>query len=42
MLSSKEFQSQMAKSNTNLTLGRQIDGSIITKTLEDMPHLLIA
>jgi len=42
MLSSKEFQSQMTKSNTNLTLGRQIDGSIITKTLEEMPHLLVA
>ncbi|HPC34554.1 MAG TPA: DNA translocase FtsK, partial [Candidatus Absconditabacterales bacterium] len=42
ILNSKEFQTQMTKSNTNLTLGRQIDGSIITKKLEDMPHLLIA
>ncbi|HKL43902.1 MAG TPA: DNA translocase FtsK [Candidatus Absconditabacterales bacterium] len=42
MLSSKEFQERMNKSDTNLTLGKQIDGSIITKTLESMPHLLVA
>lgn len=42
MLGSKEFQREMTKSNTNLTLWKQIDGSIITKTLEEMPHLLVA
>jgi len=42
MLSSKEFQERMNKSDTNLTLWKQIDGSIITKTLESMPHLLVA
>jgi len=42
MLSSKEFQREMTKSSTNLTLWKQIDGSIITKTLEEMPHLLVA
>ena len=42
ILNSKEFQTQMSKSSTNLTLWKQIDGSIITKTLEEMPHLLVA
>jgi len=42
MLSSKEFQKEMTKSSTNLALWKQIDGSIITKTLEEMPHLLVA
>ncbi len=42
ILSSKEFQWEMRNSDTNLTLGKQIDGSIITKTLEKMPHLLVA
>jgi len=42
MLSSKEFQQRMNKSDTNLTLWKQIDWSIITKTLQDMPHLLVA
>jgi S-DNA-T family DNA segregation ATPase FtsK/SpoIIIE len=42
MLNSKEFQGEMSNSDTNLTLGKQIDGSIITKTLEKMPHLLVA
>lgn len=42
MLSSKEFQWEMNKSDTNLTLWKQIDWSIITKTLESMPHLLVA
>jgi len=42
MLSSKEFQEDMKSSETNLTLWKQIDGSIITKTLESMPHLLVA
>ena len=32
----------MRNSDTNLTLWKQIDGSIITKTLEKMPHLLVA
>lgn len=42
MLWSKEFQNEMRNSDTNLTLGKQIDGSIITKTLDNMPHLLVA
>ncbi len=42
MLSSKEFQDEMRNSDTNLTLGKQIDGSNIIKTLEKMPHLLVA
>ncbi len=42
MLWSKEFQNEMRASDTNLTLWKQIDGSIITKTLDKMPHLLVA
>lgn len=42
MLWSKEFQAEMRNSYTNLTLGKQIDWSIIIKTLEKMPHLLVA
>jgi DNA segregation ATPase FtsK/SpoIIIE-like protein len=32
----------MQKGLTNLTLGKAIDGTNIIKSLEDMPHLLIA
>ena len=39
---SQEFQSQIRKVNTTLALGKQIDGSIIVKDLESMPHLLVA
>lgn len=42
MLSSKEFQDEMRNSDTNLTLWKQIDWSNIIKTLEKMPHLLVA
>jgi len=42
MLSSAEFASAMKKSETNLTLGKAIDGSVVIKSLEDMPHLLVA
>jgi len=42
ILSSQEFQQDMKKNNTNLTLWKQIDGSIIINSLEKMPHLLVA
>ncbi len=32
----------MKKSDTGLALGKGIDGSIETRTLESMPHLLVA
>lgn len=32
----------MKQSDNNLALGKAIDGSIIIKTLESMPHLLVA
>ena len=41
-LSSRDFQQDMQKSDTNLTLGKAIDGSMVIKTLESMPHLLVA
>lgn len=42
ILSTNEFQDATKSSDTNLTLGKAIDGSIIIKTLESMPHLLVA
>ncbi len=42
ILSAEEFQNEIKKSETNLTLGKAIDGSIVVKTLESMPHLLVA
>lgn len=42
ILSTNEFQDSIKHSDTNLTLGKAIDGSIIIKTLESMPHLLVA
>lgn len=42
ILSSHEYQDAMKQSETNLTLGKAIDGSVIIKTLESMPHLLVA
>lgn len=42
ILGSKEFTNEMKKSDNNLSLGKAIDGSVIIKTLESMPHLLVA
>ncbi len=42
ILSTTEFANDMKKSDNNLALGKAIDGSIIIKTLESMPHLLVA
>ncbi len=42
VLGSSEFTNDMKKSDNNLALGKAIDGSIIIKTLESMPHLLVA
>lgn len=42
ILESENFQEHMKKNNTNLSLGREIDGKVIIKSLEEMPHLLIA
>lgn len=42
ILASDEFQKWMTKDDTNLTLGKWIDWSVIVKCLDDMPHLLVA
>ncbi len=42
ILSSPEFVEAMKKSSTNLALGKAVNGSIMVKQLESMPHLLIA
>lgn len=42
ILWSKEFNTQMASNFTNLWLGIAIDGKTIVKSLEKMPHLLVA
>ena len=42
VLWSADFTQSMQKSLLNLTLGKAIDGVNIIKSLEDMPHLLIA
>lgn len=42
ILNSPEFNEDMKKSDNNLSLGKAIDGSIIIKQLEKMPHLLVA
>ncbi len=42
IIKSNEYQDVIKKSTTNLTLGKQIDGSITIKTLDSMPHLLVA
>lgn len=42
VLWSADFAKSMQKNLTNLTLGKAIDGTDIIKSLEDMPHLLIA
>lgn len=42
IISSSEFNESMKKGSTNLALGKGIDGKIQIKSLEKMPHLLIA
>ncbi|MEF2176160.1 MAG: DNA translocase FtsK [Candidatus Absconditabacteria bacterium] len=42
VLGSKEFSINMGKNVTNLSIGIGIDGGISIKSLEKMPHLLIA
>ena len=42
IISTEEFSIQMKKNSTNLSLGKGIDGSVQVKTLESMPHLLVA
>jgi S-DNA-T family DNA segregation ATPase FtsK/SpoIIIE len=42
VLGSAEFRHAMQTSQTNLALGVGIDGSMIIKPLEKMPHLLVA
>lgn len=42
ILWSAEFSAAMKKNETNLSLGKAIDGSIVIKSLESMPHLLVA
>ena len=42
ILDSTEFQKWMEKNPTNLTLWKWIDWSVIVKTLDSMPHLLVA
>lgn len=42
IIASEEFQKWMTKDDTNLTLWKWIDGSVIVKCLDEMPHLLVA
>lgn len=42
VLGSTEFTSSMNDNLTNLSLGKGIDGKLVIKSLESMPHLLIA
>jgi len=42
VISSDEFNKSIKKNTTNLALWKAIDGSIIVKSLEKMPHLLVA
>ena len=42
IISTEEFSMQMKKNSTNLSLGKGIDGSVQVKSLESMPHLLVA
>lgn len=42
ILSSDEFMSKVQDNLTNLALGKWVDGKISVKSLESMPHLLIA
>jgi len=42
VLNTSDFVADMKKSDNILPLGKAIDGSIIIKTLESMPHILVA
>jgi len=42
ILSGMEFTKSMQSNLTNLTVGKDITGAHIVKSLEDMPHLLVA
>jgi DNA segregation ATPase FtsK/SpoIIIE-like protein len=42
ILSGMEFTKSMQNNLTNLTVGKDITGAHIVKSLEDMPHLLVA
>jgi DNA segregation ATPase FtsK/SpoIIIE-like protein len=42
ILWSMQFTQNMSKNLTNLSMGTGIDGSMVVKSLEDMPHVLIA
>lgn len=42
ILNTTDFTNDMKKSDNNLALGKAIDGTVIIKTLESMPHLLVA
>ena len=42
VLRSPEFRKSLATSQTNLAIGQGIDGSYIVKSLDEMPHLLVA
>lgn len=42
ILASDEFMSKVQDNLTNLALGKWVDGKIAVKSLESMPHLLIA
>jgi S-DNA-T family DNA segregation ATPase FtsK/SpoIIIE len=42
ILESDAFITNIKKSDNNLSLGKAIDGTVIVKTLESMPHLLVA
>ncbi|MBS8122049.1 DNA translocase FtsK [Candidatus Vampirococcus lugosii] len=42
ILGSKELGNNMSNHLTNLSLGKGIDGNIVIKPLEKMPHLLVA
>lgn len=42
VFSTSDFVTDMKKSDNNLALGKAIDGTVVIKTLESMPHLLVA
>ena len=42
VIASNEFNQEMKKSDNNLALWKSIDGSVVIKTLDGMPHLLVA
>lgn len=42
IISSGDFVSSMKKNFSNMALGKAVDGSIMIKSLENMPHLLVA